>query len=97
MAALVRLSQYSYARVRVVCRPCGREGWYSLARLAERHGAEITLLDLLPRLTASCKWQRGPADPPPRLYEPRCLACYPDLFGPGPAAGGLRVVEGGRR
>ncbi len=69
-----------------------------MARLAERHGAEITLSDLLRCLTASCRWQRGPNDPLPRAYEPRCLAVFTDLTEPPRAeAKALRVVRGGRR
>lgn len=96
MAALLRLSQYPHARLRIACHVCGREGRYSVARLAERHGAEVALIDLLRLLTAGCKWQRGPADPLPRPYEPRCLARFPDLCGPTPSGGALKVIEGGR-
>ncbi len=96
MAGLLRLSQYPHARLRVACGPCGREGQWSVARLAERHGAEIALPALLRLLTAECKWQRGPKDPPPRPYEPRCLAVFPDLIDPPPATPALRVVAGGR-
>ena len=67
-----------------------------MARLAERHGAEIALIELLPLLTAKCKWQRRPGEPAPRAYEPRCLACFPDLADPPPGAPTLRVVAGGR-
>jgi hypothetical protein len=56
-----------------------------VARLAERHGADIPLLELLPLLTASCKYQRDPGAPAPRAYEPRCLAHYPDLIASSPS------------
>lgn len=91
-----RLSQYPFVRLRVSCDVCGREGVFSVARLAERYGAEVGLVDLLMILTASCRWQRSPKDPRPRQYEARCMASYPDLVDPGP--GGrprLRVVGGG--
>ena len=94
-----RLSRYPFARIRVVCRPCNRSGSYGLARLAERHGADLPLADLLLLLTASCRWQRRPGDRPPRPYEPRCLACFPDLEGSSPPATTkprLRLVQGGR-
>ena len=96
MPGLLRLADYPYAKLRVLCRPCGRQGRYGVARLAERHGADIPLHDLLRLLTAGCRWQRAPTDPPPRPYEPRCLACLPDLTERPPGAPGLRVVAGGR-
>ena len=99
MPALLRLSQYPYARLTVECGPCGRRGRFSVARLAEQHGADIPLHTLLPLLTATCKWQRRPGEPPPRAYEPRCLARFPDLAS-GPAEETvperLRVIDGGR-
>jgi hypothetical protein len=79
MSALLRLCDYPHARLVVACGPCGRRGRWSVARLAERHGAEIPLHTLLPLLTAECKWQRGPKDPAPRPYEPRCLARFAEL------------------
>jgi hypothetical protein len=93
-----RLSQYPLARLRVACRVCERQGVYSVARLAERYGAEIKLEELLRLLTASCKWQRPPQARAPRQYQPRCLAHYPDLIEPelNPPARRLRVVPGGR-
>ena len=81
MSALLRLSQYPHARLTIACEPCGRRGRWSVARLAERHGADVTLHELLSLLTQGCKWQRKPTDPPPRPYEPRCLARFPDLGG----------------
>jgi hypothetical protein len=95
-----RLSQYPLGRLRLACDHCGRRGSYSVARLGERHGAEIPLGDLLRILTASCKWQRDPKARSPRQYEPRCLAHYPDLMEPEPsppAEAALRIVRGGRR
>lgn len=96
-----RLSSYPLGRVRIACETCKRRGSWSVARLAERHGAEIDLLDLLRLLTATCRWQRRPGDPAPRQYEVRCLARFPDLDDdpepPRPAVSGvprLRVVGG---
>lgn len=86
-----RLSQYPLARVRIECSHCGRLGSYSLARLGERHGAEIPLVDLLRLLTASCKWQRRPGVPDARQYEPRCLAHFPDLMQPEPEPAEVRL------
>lgn len=95
----LRLSQYPLGRVRVACNHCERAGSYSVARLGEKHGAEIDLGDLLRLLTASCKWQRRPGERRPRQYEPRCLAYLPDLMDPepeAPARTALRAVKGGR-
>ncbi len=93
-----RLSQYPLGRLRIACHHCGREGSWSVARLGEKHGAEIGLGELLRLLTASCKWQRKPKARDPRQYEPRCLAHYPDLMPepePEPARPVLRVVAKG--
>lgn len=79
-----RLSQYPFARLRVECRVCERRGSYSIAKLAERYGAEIGFEALMLILTRSCQWQRGPRDRPPRQYQQRCLAFLPDLQDPEP-------------
>ena len=95
-----RLSQYPCGRLRVGCDHCRRNGSYSVARLGVRYGAETDLGDLLRILTGSCKWQRRLGERLPRQYEPRCLAYYPDLIGPGPAAPAQavsRLVPVGRR
>jgi len=45
---------YPYVVVRIGCDFCGRKGGYRLARLAAKFGAEITLGELLKRITADC-------------------------------------------
>jgi hypothetical protein len=73
------LSSYPYVKVRLACRRCGRKGSYSLARLADKYGAEIRLTDLLGNLAGDC-----------RLWEPRhpamerCGAYFADLDFPLP-------------
>src|SRR5437868_4967440 len=48
------LGDAPWPRIRVECRKCGRRGDYSPARLIERHGAGLTLPNLLPILSADC-------------------------------------------
>ena len=90
-----RLSQYPLGRLRVTCDQCHRTGEWSVARLGERFGADIDLGELLQILTGACRWQWHPKARPPRKYEARCLAYYPDLRAP-PAPPTLRIV-GGRK
>ena len=47
-----RLFSYPYVVVRVSCANCQRAGRGRLARLAEKHGADIPLEQLLARLVA---------------------------------------------
>jgi hypothetical protein len=76
-----RLSQFPYVRVRVRCSQCPhRRGDYSLARLAERYGAEARLEAVLYELTRTCKWQ-VPPETKRRQYVPYCHATFADLFG----------------
>jgi hypothetical protein len=80
--------------VRLRCDVCKRAGAYRLARLAVKYGTEISLDDLLVRLSADCPWSDDPrgtcgarfSDMPPRRP--------PDL----PAAlKRFRVVKGGKQ
>jgi hypothetical protein len=48
------LALYPYVVVRIGCGLCQRKGRYRLARLAAKYGAEISLDELLLRLTADC-------------------------------------------
>jgi hypothetical protein len=88
-----RLVHYPYVLVRLQCDACKRAGFYRLARLAVKYGAEILLDDLLLRLSADCPWRDEPrgtcqvrfADLPPQRP--------PDL---PPVMRRLRVVQGGR-
>jgi hypothetical protein len=66
------LASYPYVKVRLACRRCSRKGSYSLARLAEKYGAEVRLMDLLGHLAGDCAmWEpRHPImepKPPPDL------------------------------
>lgn len=97
-----RLWQFPYVVVRVDCPLCKRQGSYRLARLAQLHGAEITLEELLDALAYGCPW-RDPPRRPPRKYQAKCGARFTDLR-PGaprppdlpPALAALRVIPGGR-
>lgn len=91
------LSDYPFVRVRLACSVCPRRGSYRLARLAAKFGAEITILDLVDRLSTDC---------PARGVRNRggviCGAHLVDLGGPTlppdlpPAMMKLRVVRGGK-
>lgn len=69
-----RLGNAGPGRVYVDCATCKRSGRYTVASLIERYGADISSLDLLRHLTASCRYQRAPGVPPARKYEHLCLA-----------------------
>jgi len=60
--------------VYVDCSSCKRSGRYTVASLSGRFGPDISTLDVLRHLTASCRYQRPPGSPPARKYEHRCLA-----------------------
>jgi hypothetical protein len=69
-----RLGDVQPGRVYVDCASCKRSGRYQLARLIDRYGPDISTVDLLRHLTASCRYQRQPGAPPARKYERLCLA-----------------------
>ena len=48
------LASYPYPIVRIACRYCPRQGRYRLETLIERHGAAMTLEDLLRQLAGDC-------------------------------------------
>jgi hypothetical protein len=95
-----RLSNFPYVRVRIVCEPCKRFGNLSLARLAERMGADTGMWTVLQRLTADCPLQQG------KGYGKRhapCMAKFLDLEEKNPpppdlprGGAGLQVIEGGK-
>lgn len=97
-----RLWQFPYVIVRVDCHLCKRHGSYRLARLAQLHGAEITLEELLDALAYGCPW-RDPQRRLPRKYQAQCGARFTDLR-PGaprppdlpPALAGFRLIQGGK-
>ena len=74
------LADFPYVLVRVGCSQCPRQGRYRLARLAEKYGAAITLLDLLERLSENCPIRATHGAP----GIARCGALFPDLSGGGP-------------
>lgn len=69
-----RLGDVSSDRVRVECATCRRRGSYRVSGLIERYSADITHVDLLRLLTASCQFQRTPGAAAPRKYEAGCMA-----------------------
>ena len=52
-----RLAFYPFVVVRIACRVCTRSGSYRLARLAAKHGPEITLRELTDRFLYDCLWR----------------------------------------
>ena len=48
------LARYPYPTVRVACRYCERRGRYRLDHLIAVHGRELTLEEMLTRLSADC-------------------------------------------
>jgi hypothetical protein len=74
------LVDFPYVAVRIGCSRCARQGKYRLARLAEEHGADINLVELLSRISADCPIKRRENDP----GLERCGALFLDLRG-GPA------------
>ena len=98
MSGAERLSNYPYVRVRVRCVRCRRNGDLSLARLAERFGADTSLWDVLNHLTADCVRRRRTYG---KLYAP-CYAQLIDLVGDKPPPdlppgySRWRIIEGGK-
>ena len=78
-----RLLDYPFVLVRFACVLCSRRGQARLARLAERHGAEITLEELLDRVAWTCPYPRPRPGQKLRKYQPFCGIMLPDLQGPG--------------
>jgi hypothetical protein len=69
-----RLGDAEPGRVYVDCATCKRSGRYTVASLIGRYGANISTVDLLRHLTASCRYQRAPGAPPAQKYGHLCLA-----------------------
>lgn len=88
------LVKFPYVVVRISCEHCTRRGAYRLARLAAKYGAEVSLQELLVRLTADCEYQRAR-----HPIQAGCKARFSDLEPPmrPPDMPGrvLRVVSGG--
>jgi hypothetical protein len=74
-----RLATYPYVIVRFDCTLCHRKGQYSLARLADKYGADITMRELLGFIAGDCKYWR-----PRYPGHLGCGARFTDLVGPGP-------------
>ena len=70
------LVEYPYVLVRFGCSICHRRGQARLARLAEKHGADITLEDLLDRVAYTCPYPRLRR---PRKYQVGCGINLPDI------------------
>jgi hypothetical protein len=91
-----RLAFYPFVVVRIACRVCSRHGSYRLARLAAKHGPEITLRDLLERFTYDCLWR---AEARSKRGQSACGVFLPDLEQPRPpdkppGTVKLRLVKG---
>jgi hypothetical protein len=72
-----RLASFSYVKVRLACRQCGREGSYKLARLADKYGANVRMGDPLRMLVDDCK-----LIDPRHPFADRCGAYFADLDWP---------------
>lgn len=93
-----RLVSYPWVIVRIGCNRCKRRGSYRLARLAAKFGPEITMDELLLRLSYDCPWRDG------KRYKGQYINCgafLPDLdrtvppdLPPGVAA--FRALRGGK-
>ncbi len=66
------LATYPFDEVRIRCEPCGREGCYRRSWLIERFGAEMSMPEVLDKITDGCPRKRPSA-------PERCQAIYPDL------------------
>lgn len=66
------LSTYPFDQVRIRCDLCGRAGRYNRGRLIARFGAQMSMPELLGRMTADCPERRA-------LFSGSCQAIYPDL------------------
>jgi hypothetical protein len=69
-----KLGDIAGDRLAIDCATCRRHGSYRLDGLMRRFGPEVSTLDLLRALTASCRHQRGLGAKVARKYESECLA-----------------------
>jgi hypothetical protein len=87
------LSGYPYVIVRLACTECSRTGSYRLARLAEKYGAQIDMLQLLEFLAGDCRYWGRPRHP----IHKGCGAYFCDLeSGKPPDLPGPRLRAVGR-
>ncbi|MDF2618604.1 MAG: hypothetical protein K0S00_1263 [Xanthobacteraceae bacterium] len=92
------LVEYPYVIVRFGCTLCRRRGQMRLARLAEKYGADTSMLTVLNNVAWSCPLpRRGSEHAKPQKYAARCGAFFPDLEGGGPPPDippvALRVIK----
>jgi hypothetical protein len=100
-----RLSNFPWVIVRIDCPLCPhRKGQYRLARLAEKHGVDIELCDLMGKIAFDCPWKTLPGERPPNQCDPKCKARFTDLEVASapppdlpPMMRKLTVIQGGRR
>ena len=89
-----KLSNYPFVRVRVQCVRCSRNGDLSLARLAQKLGADTSLWDVMEHLTFDCPRRRRKYG---KLYAP-CYARLIDLTAeqrrPSDLPSGYRLQDG---
>ena len=52
------LAMYPFDDVRICCEPCGREGRYRRTRLIERFGGDMSMPEVLSRITEGCPRKR---------------------------------------
>jgi hypothetical protein len=75
------LAHYPFVVVRIACRVCSRRGSYRLARLAAKHGPEMSLRDLTERFSHDCLWR---AEARSKAAKSACGLYLPDLEQPRP-------------
>jgi hypothetical protein len=90
-----KLVGYPFVVVRVGCDLCTRKGAYRLARLAAKFGPEISLPELLARLTFDCAF-RHPRHPGQGQCRARFIDLDPPMRPPDNPAVGLRLIAGGK-
>ncbi|GJD97435.1 hypothetical protein OCOJLMKI_4666 [Methylobacterium iners] len=74
------LGAFPYRRVRVTCVWCPRRrGDYCVERLIARHGAGVSLDEVLRRITATCRYPKPWGRRGPNKYHPWCRAQFSDL------------------
>jgi hypothetical protein len=57
----LRLVDYPFVMVRFRCNVCKRSGQSKLARLSAKYGCELTLDELVERITRDCPWRKDGA------------------------------------
>lgn len=70
----LRLKDYPFEKLEVVCRKCGRAGRYRIAGLIEKHGPDTTFIELRKAFTSTC----AKTNDVTRLNE-ACGVSFPDM------------------